>query len=79
MKTKNGTFVNLTELPIEAVNKIKDYIKYVEEQIKILKMLIVNKQASRRNILIINFDKIDNLNIILYYQMTRDITSKKFV
>ena len=31
-ENNNGTFVNLTALPDEEMNKIRSYVKYVEEQ-----------------------------------------------
>jgi hypothetical protein len=31
-ENNNGTFINLTELPVNVINELKEYVNYVEEQ-----------------------------------------------
>jgi hypothetical protein len=43
-ENNNGTFINLTELPINVINELNEYVNYVEEQQKQLKMGETEKQ-----------------------------------
>jgi len=44
-ENKNGTFINLTELPEHILTELEKYINYVEEQQKHLKIVEVEKET----------------------------------
>ena len=44
-ENKNGTFINLTELPENIITELEKYINYVEEQQKHLKIVETEKET----------------------------------
>ena len=47
-ENKNGTFINLTELPENIITELEKYINYVEEQQKHLKIVETEKETSEQ-------------------------------
>ena len=56
-ENKNGSFINLTELPTEHIDKLKDYVNYVEEQQKQLKIGETEKESIEKNYFNVTFNK----------------------
>ena len=43
-ENNNGTFVNLTEVPLEIIKELEKYTDYVDEQQKLLKKVETEKE-----------------------------------
>ena len=48
-ENNNGTFINLSEQPIDILNKLEKYANYVDEQQKHLKSLEIEKDEIEQN------------------------------
>ena len=48
-ENNNGTFINLSEQPIDILNKLEKYANYVDEQQKHLKSIEIEKDEIEQN------------------------------
>jgi hypothetical protein len=48
-ENNNGTFINLSEQPIDILNKLEKYANYVDEQQKHLKSIEIEKNEIEQN------------------------------